>query len=143
MLILLVNKLNFLYQFGSVSIAIDCWSVQFIIMQTKTIFYWIAIFGLNQTNQWVLLAIFHNKNECSERERERLLVFEADVQALRVVKDTTILLARLPDSGGVHNWQQLLHIVYKNLVEQPLIFGLYHRVTSQIKHRRYKVKPVI
>ena len=53
-----------------------------------------------------------------------ILVFDRDEDAVGVVKDLTVILARVTFDWSVHDGQKLLHILHEHPVEQPLIPNL-------------------
>ena len=53
-----------------------------------------------------------------------ILVFDRDEDAVGVVKDLTVILARVTFDWSVYDGLQLLHILHKHPVEQPLIPNL-------------------
>lgn len=68
-----------------------------------------------------------------------ILLFQADVQALRTAEDATILLASLTDRRSVHNRKQFFNIINKELVKQPLIPLLLSKKAKQCLCERNKL----
>lgn len=61
-------------------------------------------------------------------DRGNILFFERDEEAVGVVKDFTVILARVTFNWSIDDWKQLLHIVNEHLIEQPLVPHLQERI---------------
>lgn len=75
-----------------------------------------------------------NSNSANSQHREIYsLLIQTYVKTLRSLEDAPIFLASLTNSWSVDNWEQLLNIVNKKFVEQPIISLLQTAMKNKIE----------